>query len=113
MEAFTICRYRGVSSIREGFSIALLEALAAAKPIIATDVGGNREAIQSGISGILVPARDAHALKEAILFMLEHKEVALAMGETGRERFQSSFTTSAMLKKTHHLYQELLSQLTI
>jgi glycosyltransferase involved in cell wall biosynthesis len=101
------------SSIREGFSIALLEAMAAAKPIIATDVGGNREAVQSGVSGILVPARDVHALKEAILFMLEHQEVALAMGKAARERFQSNFTTSAMLTKTHQLYQELLSQLNI
>ncbi|MEM2146428.1 MAG: glycosyltransferase [Candidatus Jordarchaeaceae archaeon] len=97
-------------SIREGFSIALLEAMAAGKPIIATDVGGNKEAIQSGISGILVPPQDANALKEALLFMLRYKEIALNMGKAGEKRFQENFTISITLTKIQTLYQNLINR---
>lgn len=73
-----------MSSVTEGYSIALLEACAAALPIVATKVGGNAEIVQDGINGILVPAREPIALADAIVTSLSNQEHALAMGQAGR-----------------------------
>jgi glycosyltransferase involved in cell wall biosynthesis len=97
-------------SVREGFSIAILEAMAAGKAIIATDVGGNREAIQSGVSGILVPPRDVNALTKAILNLIKNKDLATQLGKRAKERFLSEFTRSKMIKKTERLYNELITE---
>jgi glycosyltransferase involved in cell wall biosynthesis len=86
-----------MSSLTEGYSIALLEACAAALPIVATDVGGNREIVRSGFNGTLVPARSADALAGALLDLLADPAKARAMGLAGREWVlgQGSFQTMA------------------
>ena len=73
-----------MSSVSEGYSIALLEASAAGLPIVATDVGGNAEIVRNAISGRLVPASDPAALADAMLAILGDRELAGSMGMAGR-----------------------------
>ena len=73
-----------MSSVSEGYSIALLEASAAGLPIVATDVGGNGEIVRNAISGRLVPASDPVALAEAMVSILDDRELAGRMGSAGR-----------------------------
>lgn len=91
MEVFAL------SSLSEGYSIALLEACAAGLPIVATDVGGNREIVRDGHNGRLVAAADPDALAAALGEVLRDREVAGRMGGAGREWVleQGSFQTMA------------------
>lgn len=92
----------------EGFSLALLEAMARGIPCIATDAGGNREALE-GESGIVVPARDPAALAEAIARVLDAPEDARRMGERGRSRAYEEFDVSRTVERTESLYRDLVA----
>ena len=94
----------------EGFSNSLVEAMALAMPVIATAVGGNAEAIQDGVSGLIVPAEDALALTSALLRVLQYPEQAQNMGEAARQTVQQWFTTEAMLRTTTNVYAKLLQR---
>jgi glycosyltransferase involved in cell wall biosynthesis len=93
----------------EGFSNALIEAMAASLPIVATDVGGNAEAVNDGVNGILVPPEDPAALSEAISRLLSDPSQARKMGEAGRVLAAKQFTTEAMMNQITNTYQILLS----
>jgi len=97
-------------SVREGFSVALLEAMAAGKPIIVTDVGGNKEAIESDMSGVLVPAGDSKTLGEAILQLLTNSEKSQSLAIGARKRFESEFRLKNMLTKTEAVYSDLIGK---
>lgn len=87
-----------LSSLSEGYSMALLEASAAALPIIATNVGGNGEIVRDGINGRLVPAGNPAVLAEAMLAFLRGPQHATALGQAARawvERY-GSLETMAM-----------------
>lgn len=92
MDAFAL------SSRSEGYSIALLEACASGLPIVATDVGGNREIVHDGRNGRLVAAGDSSALALALGDVLGDRDVAGRMGATGREWVltEGSFKTMAL-----------------
>lgn len=92
MDVFTL------PSLSEGYSIALLEASAAALPIVATDVGGNREIVHDGRNGRLVPAGDVDALADALLALLAAPAEAARMGQAGRDWVlaEGSFRTMAL-----------------
>jgi glycosyltransferase involved in cell wall biosynthesis len=94
-------------SFWEGNSIALLEAMAAAKPIIATRVGGNPEAITEGETGWLVPPNDAAALAEKILAVLGNEHRA-RIGLNAREHWRANFSVAAMVEKYQALYLSCL-----
>jgi glycosyltransferase involved in cell wall biosynthesis len=93
----------------EGFSNAIVEAMAASLPVVATDVGGNNEAVHDGISGLLVPSENPQALSSAINRLLDDPATAAAMGAAGREIVSSRFTTGAMMDQIAGAYKELLS----
>ncbi|HVW03882.1 MAG TPA: glycosyltransferase [Vicinamibacterales bacterium] len=97
-------------STQEGFCNALLEAMAASRPVVATDVGGNREAIVEGETGLLVPARDADRLAAAMLAVLEQPDRGAAWGRAGRRRAAERFQRARMLQEYETLYDELLTQ---
>lgn len=86
-----------LSSVSEGYSIALLEACAAQLPIVATDVGGNGEIVRDRRNGLLVPARDADALAAALTELLSSPAYAMALGQVGRQwvAHEGSFRTMA------------------
>jgi L-malate glycosyltransferase len=92
----------------EGFSNAILEAMAASLPVVATDVGGNAEAVKDGVSGIMVPAEDAGALAAAIMRLLADPVAARAMGAAGRAIAHEQFTNDAMMQRIVGAYRELL-----
>jgi glycosyltransferase involved in cell wall biosynthesis len=85
-------------SLYEGLPLVALEAMAAGKPVIATAVGGTDEAVQDGITGLLVPAGDADALAGAILGLLKQPERALRMGQAGRTLVERQFSDQAMVR---------------
>jgi glycosyltransferase involved in cell wall biosynthesis len=95
-------------SLTESFPLALLEAMAYGKAVVATDVGGVREAVVDGVTGLLVPARDSRRLAEAILELLADEARMMAMGEAGRAIAQAQFSDAGMVQRTQQLYQDLL-----
>lgn len=98
-----------LSSRSEGFSNAILEYMAAARPVVATDVGGAREAIVHGDTGYLVPAGDHDQMAEHIISLLSDPENASSMGESGRRRVNEKFSSLKQLQNVESLYTELLT----
>jgi glycosyltransferase involved in cell wall biosynthesis len=95
-------------SISEGLSIAILEAMAAGKPLVACDIPGNREIITSGVNGILVPPSDPPALAMAIRSLLDNSAYARMLGETARADCRKRFSHDRMVRQTLSLYDALL-----
>jgi glycosyltransferase involved in cell wall biosynthesis len=89
-----------MSSYAEYFSIALLEAMRSGIPIVATAVGGNPEAIESGKDAILIPPADPKALAEGIITLADNLELRDEMAFNARERFLAEFTSEKMVAKT-------------
>jgi glycosyltransferase involved in cell wall biosynthesis len=96
-------------SLFEGLGIAALEAMAAAKPVVATRVGGLAESIIDGETGILVSPGDARALADAIGHLAVSPPLAAAMGRRGRERVLGDFTLEQMAVRNETYYYELLT----
>jgi L-malate glycosyltransferase len=97
-----------LSSRSEGFSNAILEYMAAGRPVVSTDVGGAREAIVHGEAGYLVPPGDHEQMAEHITSLLLEPENARAMGESGRRVVNEKFSTLKQLQNVESLYNELL-----
>ncbi len=99
-----------LSSSSEGFSNAILEYMAAGRPVVATDVGGAREAIVHGETGYLVPTGDHDQLADLVIELLSDPENATLMGEAGRRRVNEKFSTTKQLQNVESLYTEFLPQ---
>lgn len=97
-------------SHEEGFSNAILEAMAGGKPVVAYDVGGNPEAIRDGETGHLVPLRLPEALADAMLRLLRNPERRNDMGEKGRERAATRFSVERMVHEMETLYESLMER---
>jgi glycosyltransferase involved in cell wall biosynthesis len=98
-----------LSSIAEGFSNAILEYMGAARPVVATDVGGAREAIRDGENGFIVPPKNPEAMAERIIRLLNDSDAASAMGRAGKRIIEEKFSLAAQLRQTEELYERLLS----
>lgn len=98
-----------LSSRQEGFPITILEAMAAGKPVVATDVGGCAEAVVHGETGLIVPPEDPHALAEALKWVLTHPQDARRMGEAGRRRVEANFTVDAMVEQHSAVYEKVIA----
>jgi len=99
-----------LSSKAEGFSNAILEYMAAARPVVVTEVGGAREAVIEGETGYLVQSGDDLMMAERIISLLSEPEQARAMGERGRRLVEEKFSCEAQLNNTLNLYEKLLTQ---
>lgn len=97
-------------SLSEGISLTLLEAMATALPVVATNVGGNPEVVVEGETGLLVPSSDPARLAEALLALIRDPERGLRMGQGGRRRAEESFDLQAVVRTYERLYLELLSK---
>lgn len=93
----------------EGFSNALLEAMACKLPCVATRVGGNAEAVAEGESGFLVQSEDAQMAAERILMLLRDPERAQQMGAAGQRIIETRFTIEVMVQQLVSLYEGLLN----
>lgn len=100
-------------SLAEGISNTILEAMACALPVIATDVGGNADLVLRGLSGRLVPAGDAVALADALTELAQDPQVALAMGRAGRRAVEQRFSLGAMVTAYEAVYSRLLARAAI
>jgi glycosyltransferase involved in cell wall biosynthesis len=93
MDVFTLPSYR------EGLPVSVLEAMATGLPVVASDIRGCREAVVHGQTGFLVPPKNAAALAEAVLRLLDNPELARRMGRAGRSRAAACYDRSLALRR--------------
>jgi L-malate glycosyltransferase len=98
-----------LSSVSEGFPNSLVEAMAAARPIVATRVGGVPDAVRDGENGLLVPPRDPDAFATAIATLLRDRPRATAMGLAGARRAREEFAAPVVVGALEQMYEQLLS----
>lgn len=99
-----------LSSKAEGFSNSILEYMAASRPVVVTDVGGAREAVEEGVNGFVVAPGDDRALGERVALLLAEPERARRMGGLGRRVVEERFSCAAQLAGVEGLYAELLTK---
>jgi len=109
----TIALYSGAAvavtpSVYEPFGIVVVEAMACGAPVVASAVGGIREIVESGRSGLLVPPADPPALAEAVNRVLTDNTLAQKLASNARSRVERHFTWEAAAKKTFELYKRLV-----
>lgn len=98
-----------MSSAWEGMPAVLLEASAAELPIVATDVGGNREVVDDGVSGLLVPPRNSDALADAMTRVMARSEAELGrMGKQGRARTVAHYDLELIVDRWEAIYHQFL-----
>lgn len=95
-------------SYREGLPKSLLEAASCGRPIVTTDVPGCREIVHDGDNGLLVEARNAAALADALAKLLANPELRQQMGQRGRERVLNEFSQEIIVAQVLTLYREVL-----
>jgi glycosyltransferase involved in cell wall biosynthesis len=88
-----------LSSLSEGISNAVLEAMACGLPIVTTDCGGMNEVVTDGVEGFLVTARDPKAMAQALWTLWENPALRKQMGQAGRQRIEASFTLSQQVQE--------------
>lgn len=93
-------------SYREGLPKSLIEAAAAGRPIVTSDVPGCRDVVRDEDNGLLVPPRDAPALRDALARLLGDRALCAAMGARGRLRAEQEFGLEAVIRQTLALYSE-------
>ena len=91
-------------SLNEGFPFSIVEAMGAGLPVIATDVGGNAEAIVHGTTGFIIPPKNSSELCAKIKVLVADKEKRILFGTKAKEKALSDFSLTAMLEKTFCLY---------
>ncbi|HLB47968.1 MAG TPA: glycosyltransferase family 4 protein [Anaerolineales bacterium] len=98
------------SAYREGIPRVLLEAAAMGLPIVTTNSPGCSEVVEDGVNGYLVPVRDAPALSQAILRLLEQRELRQRFGQASRQRVVERFDLSVIVKQMRSVYYQLLAE---
>jgi L-malate glycosyltransferase len=99
-----------MSSITEGLGTSLLDAMACARPIVATRAGGIPEIVEDEVNGLLVPIRDHHALADAIVRALKDPAMRRRMGDAGFARVNERFTVDRMVSETAAVYTRVASR---
>jgi glycosyltransferase involved in cell wall biosynthesis len=97
-----------LSSHLEGLGTSLLDAMAMARPVVATRVGGIPEMVEDGVNGYLVPPRDPAALAEALITLINRPDERKRLGQAGRTRMLQKFSAEAMVVATEAVYRKIL-----
>ncbi len=97
-------------SLKEAFGIAVLEAMALSKPVVATEVGGIPEAVLHNKTGFLLPPGNSEAITSALLELAKNPATCKAFGIAGKKRFEEHFTDSIMARQTLAVYQRVLAK---
>jgi len=95
-------------SHREGFGVACAEGMAHARAVVASDVGGLRDLVVDGETGLLVPPRDPAALRGALERLLADRELRARLGRAARERARDSFSWARATTLTVRAYEDAL-----
>jgi glycosyltransferase involved in cell wall biosynthesis len=95
----------------EGLPLVVLEAMAQARPVVATRIGGTDELVADGETGLLVPPRDAGALAAALRSLLADRTRARSLGEAGRRRAEQRFSRDAMTSRVLAVYAEIVPKM--
>lgn len=93
----------------EGISNTILEAMSSALPVLATDVGGNRDLMTPGVTGEIVPSDDTVALAEALATLASNPKRAVAMGRAGRDAVEKRFSLPVMIAAYEKVYEQVLA----
>jgi glycosyltransferase involved in cell wall biosynthesis len=96
------------SSVQEPFGLAMLEAMATAKPIIVTEAGAMPEIIKNDVNGYVVPMRNHEALAEKIIGLLSDDELRVQLGRTGREQVETIYNMKVYAKKVFKIYEDVI-----
>ncbi len=96
-------------SLQEGLGLALMEAMAQGLAVAGSAVGGIKTLVQDKITGLLVPARDAGALAQAIISLLGDPDLRRNLGDQAREFIAANFSKKEMVEKTEGLYRQVLN----
>lgn len=94
-----------LTSLSEGLSNTILEAMAVARPIIATKVGGNPEIVKDGITGILIAPRNPKELADSIINLSANRELCRNLGDSGRNLINEKFSLQRMVQEYGDLYK--------
>ena len=105
-QLLALCDVYVNSSLFEGMSNTILEAMAARKPVVATAVGGNPELVRDGVTGYLVPPGDDPQLAERLEQLLTNPALARRLGDAGRAHAERHHPMTSMVQAYHELYQE-------
>ncbi len=108
-ELLAISQVFVLPSFAEGISMALLEAMAAGKPVVATAVPGNEDVVIDQETGLLVPPRDSRLMASALCAVLADPSRAKRMGALGKLRVKSQFNFAATRRQTEQLYDDLIA----
>ena len=96
------------SASGEGLPLVLLEAMSTGLPVIATAVGGTPEIVTQNKNGVLIPPKNPTAMADAILTLLENKNLALSIGEAARKTIEQKFSWEENVRQLEKIYKELL-----
>lgn len=99
-----------LTSLYEGLSNSIMEAMLYGIPVVATDVGGNRELISDGETGFLCPPDDIDDLVKKVMYIIDNPQEAQRIGENGRNKIINEFSSNMMVKKTESIYLRLLDK---
>jgi glycosyltransferase involved in cell wall biosynthesis len=109
-DLLAVCDLFVLPSNYEALGLAVLEAMAAGRAVVATAVGGIPEVVLNGVTGVLVPPRDPSALANAIRRLLADPALMHEMGAAGRSRVQREFSSAAMVQRVMRIYEEVLER---
>jgi colanic acid/amylovoran biosynthesis glycosyltransferase len=97
-----------LSSLSEGISNAVLEAMACGLPVVTTDCGGMAEAVTDGVEGLVVPVRDPEAMAAALARLASDSELSSRLGQAARQRVLKDFTLQRQIGKFLELYRGVI-----
>ena len=95
------------TSLFEGLSNSIMEAMSAGLPVIGTDVGDNRYLIEDGYNGFVVPCMDVQVITDRILYLLNNEKVRKEYGINSREKIEEEFSETELLKHYYELFAKL------
>lgn len=105
---FDVCVLASHPEYGEGLSNSIAEYMGLAKPVVATDVGGNPELVKHGETGLLCKGGDPEDMAGSILTLLRDEDLRREMGRKGREFFEANLTLEKMVRETERVYDELM-----
>ena len=94
-------------SLREGLPRSIMEMMAMKIPVIATNIRGNRDLIEHGVNGFLVPIKDVSQITEKCLYLLNNETISMQFGERGREKIENQFSIEKILHQLEVIYKEM------